>query len=127
MKNAHRRSALIRFSGMIAALAATALIERSPHAQDATRRVIEIEAKRFRYKPNEVLVKRGEAITLAIRALDFAHGFNLPDLNIRADLIPGQVVSIHIQPMQSGRFTFLCDNFCGDHHEEMSGTLIVET
>lgn len=121
-----RRVALTRFGVMIIAAGATGLVAKGPRAQEQTGRVIEIEARRFRYTPNEIVVKRGEVIILALRALDFAHGFSLPDLNIRADLIPGQVVTIRIQPMQSGRFAFLCDNFCGDHHEEMSGNLVVE-
>lgn len=127
MNSTSRRSALIRLGGMIAIVGATALIARSPYAQNASGRVIEIDAKRFRFTPNEIVVKHGEAVTLALRALDFTHGFNLPDLNIRVDLIPGQVVPIRIQPVQIGRFAFLCDNFCGEHHEEMSGTLIVVT
>ena len=122
-----RRVALQRFGAMIVAAGAAGLMTKGPRAEAQTGRVIEIEARRFRYTPNEIVVKRGEVVTLALRALDFAHGFNLPDLNLRADLIPGQVVSVRIQPMQSGRFAFLCDNFCGEHHEEMSGTLIVET
>jgi cytochrome c oxidase subunit II len=122
-----RRTALKRFGVIIVAAGAAGLAARAPRAQEQAGRIIEIEAQRFRYTPNEIVVKRGEIITLALRALDFHHGFSLPDLNIRADLIPGQVVPVRIQPMQSGRFAFLCDNFCGEHHEEMSGILIVET
>jgi len=122
-----RRAALKRFGAVIIAAGAAGLMTKGPRAQEQAGRVIEIEARRFRYTPNEIVVKRGEVVTLALRALDFAHGFNLPDLNLRADLVPGQVVSVRIQPMQSGRFAFLCDNFCGEHHEEMSGSLIVET
>jgi heme/copper-type cytochrome/quinol oxidase subunit 2 len=25
-----------------------------------------------------------------------------------------------------GSYDFVCDNFCGDHHEEMHGRMIVE-
>lgn len=122
-----RRAALKRLGGLVAASGALDLLVRAPFAQEQTGRIIEIVAQRFRYTPNTIQVKRGEAVILAIRALDFAHGFNLPDLKIRADLIPGQTVNVRIQPMQAGKFTFLCDNFCGNGHEEMNGTLIVET
>ncbi len=127
MSSLSRRAALQRFGAMIVAAGTTGLVAKGPRAQQQAGRIIEIEARRFRYTPNEIVVKRGEVVTLAFRALDFPHGFSLPDLNIRADLIPGQVVPVRIQPMHSGRFAFLCDNFCGEHHEEMSGTLIVET
>jgi len=122
-----RRAALIRFAGVIAGLVATAFVAKTPRAQDREGRVVDIEAKRFRYTPNQIVVKRGEVVTLAFRSLDFVHGFSLPDFGIRADLIPGRVTQVRLQPMQAGRFTFMCDNFCGDGHEEMNGTLIVET
>jgi cytochrome c oxidase subunit 2 len=32
---------------------------------------------------------------------------------------------IRFVPDKSGKFTFLCDVFCGEGHEEMSGTLTV--
>jgi len=127
MTNLSRRAALIRFGSVIAGVVATGFIARTPRAQDPEGRVIEIEARRFRYTPNEIVVKRGEAVTLAFRSLDFIHGFNLPDFAIRADLVPGRVTRVRLQPMQPGRFTFLCDNFCGEGHEDMNGTLIVET
>ena len=89
-------------------------------------RVIAIEAKRFRFTPDKIVVQRGEVVTLALRALDFAHGFSLPDFGVRIDLVPGKVVKLRLQAKQAGQFDFLCDNFCGDFHEEMSGTLIVQ-
>lgn len=120
-----RRSAIKRIGMLLIAASASGVIAQRIGAQEQAGRVIEIEARRFRYSPNEVTVRRGELATLALRAVDFAHGFSLPDLNVRVDLVPGQVVSVNIQPKEVGRFTFLCDNFCGEHHEDMSGTLIV--
>jgi cytochrome c oxidase subunit 2 len=126
MTSLSRRTWLAR-GGLLIAAGAGGLLAGRPRAEETAGRVIEIYAQRFRYTPNEIAVKRGERITLALHALDFPHGFSLPELNIRADLIPGQVVRVRIQPMQAGRFAFLCDNFCGEHHEEMSGTLIVDS
>lgn len=89
-------------------------------------RVIRIQAKKFEYTPNEIRVKKGEKIMLELTALDFVHGFNLPDFKIRADIPPGKATMLALNPTETGRFTFLCDNFCGDGHEEMNGILIVE-
>jgi len=88
-------------------------------------RVIEMQAQRFEYRPKEIHLRRGERVLLQIRSLDFVHGFNLPELGLRADLPPGQVTSVALQVARSGRYEFLCDNFCGDGHERMSGQLIV--
>ena len=122
MNGPSRRQALL----LVGSLGVGLLLgSRSPAAEQADR-VIEIEAKRFQYTPGEIRVKRGETVTLAIRSLDFVHGFSLPDLGVRADLVPGQVTRLRIKAKETGKFTFLCDNFCGDGHEDMNGTLIVE-
>lgn len=88
-------------------------------------RVIQVQAKKFAYAPNRIAIKRGEAVILEFTALDFMHGFKIPDWNIRADLVPGQVTRVALQPDSVGEFNFLCDNFCGSGHEEMNGKIIV--
>jgi cytochrome c oxidase subunit 2 len=92
----------------------------------AEARVIKIEARKFIYTPNEITIKQGEQIILELTALDFVHGFSLPDFNMRTDIMPGKVTTLALTPTEVGRFTFLCDNFCGDGHETMNGSIIVE-
>jgi|SRR5471030_1567921 len=89
-------------------------------------RVIKIEARKFRYEPNLIELKKGEAVVLEFTSIDFTHGFSVPDMKVRADLVPGQPVRVKLQPDTAGQFTFLCDNFCGSGHEEMNGTIIVK-
>ncbi len=88
-------------------------------------RVIRIEARRFRYAPDIIELKAGEAVVLELTALDFTHGFSIPDWHMRADLVIGKPVRVRLKPEHAGRFAFLCDNFCGSGHEEMSGTIVV--
>ena len=52
-------------------------------------------------------------------------GFNLPDYKLRTDIIPGQVSRLTLTADKAGTFPFLCDIFCGDGHEGMSGKLVV--
>jgi len=89
-------------------------------------RVIKIEARKFRYAPNLIELKKGEAVVLEFTAVDFTHGFSIPEMKVRADLLQGQVVRVKLQPDTAGQFAFLCDNFCGSGHEEMAGTIIVK-
>lgn len=100
------------------------LMEGAAQAEPAVR-VIEVTAQRFKFTPSEIPLKVGERVVLAVKALDFAHGFNLPSFGKRLDLIPGQVVRVELQPQTAGRFIFLCDNFCGDGHETMQGLFVV--
>jgi len=88
-------------------------------------RVIKIVAQRYRYSPNEIVLKKGPPVVLEFTALDFVHGFKIPDLNIRADLPPGKITQVRITPQKEGVYDFLCDNFCGSSHEEMNGRIII--
>ena len=92
---------------------------RAAHAQSA--REIEVVAQRFKFTPSVIELKLNQPVLLLIRSLDFIHGFHVPDMGIRSDLLPGMVTPIRLTPTQPGRMDFLCDNFCGDGHEEMHG------
>jgi len=119
---AHRR----RLLQALLASAGVALV-RAGAAQGASAepRVIEMTAHRFAYEPNEIALKAGERVVVAIRSLDFVHGMNIPDLGMRLDLVPGRVTRLELQPKAAGVIDFVCDNFCGDGHEEMHGRFIV--
>ena len=89
-------------------------------------RRIKIQAKKFEYTPNQIILKTGQPVVLEFTSIDFIHGFNIPDMNIRADLPPGQITKVRFTPDKAGEYEFLCDNFCGSGHEEMSGKIIVK-
>jgi cytochrome c oxidase subunit 2 len=88
-------------------------------------RYIAAQARKFEFTPSEITVTRGQPVTLAVTSADFAHGFTMPDFGVRTDLIPGRTIEVRITPMTEGRYHYLCDNFCGDGHDRMSGILIV--
>ena len=86
---------------------------------------IRISARKFEYQPREVTVKAGQPVVLVLTSQDRMHGFKMPDLGIRTDIVPGQETRVALTPSRPGRFPFLCDLFCGDGHEDMDGTLVV--
>ena len=57
-------------------------------------REIAVEARRFFYSPNRIAVKLGEQVIVAFTAIDFVHGFNVPELHVRADLMPGRSLAV---------------------------------
>jgi len=95
-------------------------------ARSAEPRVVKITAKRFSFTPAEVHVKKGEAVVLELTSLDRVHGFNLPAFKVRQDITPKEVTRVTLKPDKEGTFPFHCDVFCGDGHEDMTGTLIVD-
>ena len=107
------------------AVAGAALVGSGAAQTAAGPRVIEMTAHRFAYEPNEITLKAGERVVVAIRSLDFVHGMNIPDLGMRLDLVPGRVTRLELQPKAPGTIDFVCDNFCGDGHEEMHGRFVV--
>ena len=87
--------------------------------------IIKILARRFTYTPNKLSLKRGVPVILELTSADVLMGFNAPDFDVRADIIPGQTARVRLVPDKVGTFTFLCDIFCGSGHETMSGTITV--
>ncbi len=88
-------------------------------------RVIHITAKKFEFSPDSITLKKGEPVVFEISSEDRKHGFNLRAFGVRSDVPPGKVSSVRFTPDKTGTFTFSCDVFCGDGHEEMTGTVVV--
>jgi cytochrome c oxidase subunit 2 len=86
---------------------------------------VAVTARKFDFSQPEIRVKKGERVTLVLSSTDFVHGFSVPDLGARVDLVPGKQVELTLRPDRAGRFVFLCDNFCGEDHDRMTGVLIV--
>jgi cytochrome c oxidase subunit 2 len=87
--------------------------------------VIRITAKKFAYTPDNVTLKKGVPVILEFTTADVLMGFNLPDLGVRADIVPGQTTRLRVVPDKIGTFHYFCDIFCGAGHEDMNGTITV--
>ena len=88
-------------------------------------RVIHITANKFQFTPDSITLKKGEPVVFEITSGDRKHGFSLRAFGVRGDVLPGKVSRIRFTPDKTGKFTFSCDVFCGDGHEEMTGTVVV--
>ena len=100
-------------------------IQSSAKEISSDEQVIRISASTFEYKPSEITVKKGVPVTFELVSQDRHHGFKLPEFHLRADIKAGVVEKLRFIPDKAGTFTFFCDVFCGDGHEDMSGTLKV--
>jgi cytochrome c oxidase subunit II len=94
--------------------------------RDAGSNRIDLTATKYAFSHSEVRLRKGRPMTFVLNSADFPHGFSVPDLNLRADLIPGKPIVVRITAQRAGKFVFLCDNFCGEGHDRMSGFLIVD-
>jgi cytochrome c oxidase subunit 2 len=112
------------YGTVAAAILATAATGSYVMAQPKEK-VIRISAKRFDYTPGNLTLKKGEPVVFELTTKDVLMGFNLPDFNLRADIVPDKVIRVRFVPDKTGTFTFLCDIFCGTKHEEMNGKITV--
>jgi cytochrome c oxidase subunit 2 len=87
---------------------------------------VSVAASKFEFTPDTVKAKVGQPLTFVLTSLDRIHGFKMPDFGVRADIIPDRETRLTITPQKAGSFVFFCDIFCGDGHEEMAGTLVVD-
>ncbi len=115
---------------VLAALASGALAILAspvPRAQeDANTVEIKMTAKKYRFDPNEITVKKGQHVKLLITALDRDHGFKLEAFNINQKLKKGETETIEFTADKAGTFPFQCSEFCGLGHGKMKGKLVVE-
>lgn len=79
-----------------------------------------IQAFQFGYNPDRIVVKKGERIKLTINNTDTLHGIRIPELGISGNDF------VEFVGDKNGEFIWYCNNFCGDGHRQMQGTLIVE-
>ena len=94
-------------------------------AQSAPR-VVDIDAKRFEFTPKEVVLKKGEVVTIRLHATDHAHGLLAKPLHLDLDAENGGTDEVTITPADAGTFPAICDDFCGAGHGNMKMTFVVE-
>jgi cytochrome c oxidase subunit 2 len=87
--------------------------------------VIEVSAGQWSYEPDTIALYKDVAVVLRLTSKDVHHGFNVPDLGIRVDVLPGRTTDVRVTPKAQGTFLFHCDYYCGSGHEEMQGRIVV--
>ena len=120
----HKKRILLTGVLLASAVVSSLLIYTRANAVPVER-VIQITAKNFQFSPDSITLKKGEPVVFEISSGDRKHGFSLRAFGVRTDVLPGEVSRIRLTPDKTGTFTFSCDVFCGDGHEEMTGTVIV--
>lgn len=108
----------------VAAVLATSVAPTAAPADQA--RVVEISARRFQFTPSEVKLKKGEPVVLHLQSEDVTHGFFMKALGIDTIIERGKTTEVPLTPQAAGRYTVICDRFCGSGHGNMKLTLVVE-
>ncbi len=117
-----RKSTLGWAIALMMILSAAALAVRAEEAQPA---VVTITAKRFQFTPDHITLKKGQPVVLRLASEDVTHGFFSRPLKVDAEIVPGKTTEVKITPDQVGKFTLICDHFCGVGHGNMMMTIEV--
>ena len=96
-------------------------------APPAEPHVVNVVVKRFEFDPSTITVNVGEPVRLLVSSADGVHGVEIKKFKVNKD-IPrgGEAVVINFTPTTAGEFPIMCSEYCGDGHDDMKGTLVVQ-
>jgi len=110
---------------LIVALALAGMAWLAVSAAPSSERVIDVQARMFRYTPDRIEVERGDTVVIRLTALDVIHGFYLDGYGVDAVARPGHPTTIRFVADRGGKFRFRCSFTCGSLHPFMIGELVV--
>ncbi len=87
---------------------------------------INLEAYKFGYSPERIVVKKGEVVKLLATSRDVAHGIFIKEYGINEKVEKGKVRNIEFVADKAGEFDITCSVYCGAGHHSMKAKLIVE-
>lgn len=108
----------------VAALVLASGITMGATPADAPRR-IPVVASKFQFEPNQITVKKGEAVAIILTTSDVTHGLKIPDLGINDEAKKGGETEIDFKAEKVGTFQGKCAHFCGKGHGTMTFTVNV--
>jgi cytochrome c oxidase subunit II len=86
-----RRRLMVAGAALLAAAGAGVLAQGGE-------RVIKVTARKFVFTPNEIHLRKGEAVVLEFTTEDVFMGFSAPDFKVRMDIVPGRVNRLPFRP-----------------------------
>ncbi len=65
-------------------------------------------------------------VTIHVTSRDVLHGFWIPEMRMKADMVPGLVNTIRVTPTLVGTYRIICTEFCGVAHGAMKNQVVVQ-
>jgi cytochrome c oxidase subunit 2 len=78
-----------------------------------------------RREVDELHVPAGQAVRLVMASQDVIHSFFVPAFRLKQDVVPGRYTTIWFRATEPGIYTLDCAEYCGTHHAEMHGRIVV--
>ncbi len=74
---------------------------------------------------SELVLPVGREVDLQLRAHDVIHGFFVPQMRLKQNALPGQLLHVHFTPAAAGTYPILCSQICGSGHARMQARMRV--
>jgi cytochrome c oxidase subunit 2 len=74
----------------------------------------------------ELHLKKNIPYKFEITSKDVNHAFNIPDLTVMMDAVPGRINTMWVMPDSTGEYLIQCREYCGFSHYQMRAKLFVE-
>ncbi len=74
---------------------------------------------------NDVVIPQGLPVIFQVTSTDVIHGFNVPNMRMKVDAVPGTVNRMWFRARETGRFEIVCAQHCGANHYKMRGVVTV--
>jgi cytochrome c oxidase subunit 2 len=92
-------------------------------------KVFEVVARRFSFEPATIEVVEGDTVRLLVRSADGPHGVEIKAFKVKKAVPrakPGDSpVTIEFVAAAAGEYPILCSEYCGNGHNDMTGSLVV--
>lgn len=86
-----------------------------------------VSAVPSKFTPSKITLHRGVATAIKFAHTEGAHAIESSELGIpRTTLLPGQDATVIVDAKQPGTYVLHCEVFCGEDHENMTLTVVVE-
>lgn len=73
----------------------------------------------------ELHLQKGVPYKFEVTSRDVSHAFNIPDLTVLIDAIPGRINTVWVMPDATGEYLIQCREYCGFSHYQMRAKLFV--
>ncbi len=120
----YRQLGIAALTLLVAAAAMFAPIPLPAAAAQA--RTIDVDARQFAFEPAQLLVQRGDTVTIHFQSLDAAHGLFIDGYGVDLHAEPGKSAELTFVADQPGKFKIRCSIPCGVLHPFMTGELQVD-
>src|ERR1700745_107809 len=75
----------------------------------------------------ELHIPVNRPVIIELSSKDVIHNFNLTNMRIAGDAIPGSIITMWYKPLKTGTYEVICGQLCGLGHYSMKGSVVVDT